>query len=54
MTLYRRQRGYFLPDMRPLVFFMVVGLITTVLMVGVGLPALIYWLWSNFDVVRVR
>lgn len=50
----RQQRGSYLPDLGPVFFFAIVGLIAAAAVLFVGLPALAWWLWTTFDVVRVR
>jgi hypothetical protein len=37
-----------------IMFFMVVGVIASLLALFVGVPYLLWWLWENFDIVRTQ
>lgn len=48
----KRQRGYI--DVGNVGLFYVIGLLAVLALIFVGLPALGWWLWENFDIVRAR
>lgn len=49
-----RQRGYFNIDLSGLVYLAVVGAVAVALLLFIGVPYGLWWLWDNFDIVRAR
>lgn len=48
-----KQRGYYNTDLGGLLFLAVMGCIACLLILFVGIPYGLWWLWENFDIVRV-
>jgi hypothetical protein len=50
----KRQRGFYNIDLSGFFYLAAIGAVAVLLLLFIGVPYGLWWLWENFDIVRAR